>query len=306
VDVFVGPVHFGNVHQAFDAFFQLSEAAVVGQVGHARHDAGVLWVTRLDSDPWIFAQLLEAQGNTVALAIVLQNLDIDLVANVDDFRWVLDTLPGHVGDVQQTIDATQIDECAVIGEVLDDTLDLLAFLQGLEQRFALGRVLGFKDAATGNDNVVALLIQLDDLELELFAFQVSGVAHWADIDQGTRQERTDAVNVDREAALNLTVDNALDHFLCSESRFQNNPALGTLGFFAGQLGFAKAIFNRVQRNVHFVTDLDGQIASVVVELFQRDEAFRLQTGVNGNPTSLVIDINDDCRDDSASLKVQGL
>ncbi|MNQ65742.1 hypothetical protein D3C85_802070 [compost metagenome] len=249
--------------------------------------------------------MLQAQGNAVTLAIVLEYLDVDLVANVDDLGRVLDTLPGHVGDVQQAIDAAQIDECAVIREVLDDTLDLLTFLQGFQQGFALGAVLGFQHAAAGNDNVVALLVQLDDFEFELFAFQVSGITHRTDIDQGTREERTDAVNVDGEAALNLTVDNALDHFLGGESCFQNNPALGTLGFFAGQLGFTKAIFNRVQRNVNFVTDLDGQLASVVVELFQRDEAFRLQTSVNGYPTSLVIDVDDDSGDDRASLKVQG-
>ena len=305
MDVFVGPIHFGYVHQAFHAFFQLCEAAVVGQVGYARSNTGVLRVTRLDGNPWIFAQLLEAEGNTVALTIVLEDLDIDLIANVDNFRRMLDTLPSHVGDVQQAVDATQIHERAVVGEVLDDTFDLLTFLQGFQQSFALGAVLGFQNTAAGNDNVVAFLVQLDDFEFELFAFQVSGITHRTDIDQGTWEERTDAVNVDSEAALNLTVDNARNHFLSGESCFQNDPALGTFGFFAGQLGFTKAIFNRVQGNVNFVTDLDGQLASVVVELFQRDEAFRLQTCVNGYPTSLVIDVDDDSGDDRASLKVQG-
>ena len=133
-----------------------------------------------------------------------------------------------------------------------------------------------------------------------------GVAHWTDVNQRTWQERTDAVNVDCEAAFNLTVDNALDHFFSCESRFQNDPALGTLGFFAGQLGFAKAVFDRVQRNVDFIADLDGQLASIVVELLQRDEAFGLQTSVNGDPTSLVIDIDDDRGDDRTGLKVKSL
>jgi hypothetical protein len=53
--------------------------------------------------------------------------------------------------------------------------------------------------------------------------------------------------------------------------------------------------------VNFITDVDVQFASVVVELLQRDEAFRLQTSVNGNPTSLVIDINDDSGEDSGFL-----
>src|SRR5690606_26248915 len=175
VDVLVGPVHFGHVHQALDAFFQLREAAVVGQVGDAGHYAGVFRVTGLDGDPRVFAQLLQTQGDAVALAVELQHLDVDLVTNVDDFRRMLDALPGHVGDVQQAVHAAQVDERAVVGEVLDDTLDLLAFLQGFQQGFALGAVLGFQNAAAGNDNVVALLVQLDDLELEFLAFQVGGV-----------------------------------------------------------------------------------------------------------------------------------
>lgn len=57
--------------------------------------------------------------------------------------------------------------------------------------------------------------------------------------------------------------------------------------------------------MNFVTDIDSQIASIVVELFQRDQSFRLQTSVNGYPASLVIDINDNTGDDGACLKVQG-
>ena len=46
-------------------------------------------------------------------------------------------LPRHVGDVQQAVDAAEVDERAVLGEVLDDALDDRAFLQALEQLFAL-------------------------------------------------------------------------------------------------------------------------------------------------------------------------
>src|SRR5690606_28276933 len=110
VDVLVGPVHFGHVHQTFDAFFQLGEATVVGQVGDAGHYAGVFRVTGLDGDPRVFAQLLQTQRYAVTLAVELQHLDIDLVTNVDDFRRMLDALPGHVGDVQQAVHAAQVDE----------------------------------------------------------------------------------------------------------------------------------------------------------------------------------------------------
>jgi len=201
------------------------------------------------------------------------------------------------------IDAAQVNERTVVGEVLDDTLDLLTFLQGFQQSFALGAVLGFQHAAAGNDNVVALLVELDDLELELFAFQVGGVAHRADIDQRTRQERTNAVDVDGEATFDLAVDDALDHFFCSESRFQNNPGFRALGFFTGQLGFAKAIFNRVQSNVDLVTHLDGQLALLVVELLDRDDALGLEAGMYGDPVT--VDVDHDAGDDGARLHVEG-
>src|SRR5690606_35735608 len=169
--------------------------AVVGEVGDLGHDASAFRVTTGDGNPWIFAQLLQTQGNAVALAVEFQHLDVDLVADVDDFRRMLDALPRHVGDVQQAIYAAQVNERTVVGEVLDDTLDNLAFLQGFQQGFALCAVLGFEDGTTGNDNVVALLVQLDDLEFQFLAFQVRGVTDRTDIDQGTRQERTDGVDV---------------------------------------------------------------------------------------------------------------
>jgi hypothetical protein len=46
---------------------------------------------------------------------------------------MLDALPRHVGDVQETVDAAEVDERAVVGEVLHHTLDHCAFLQIVEQ-----------------------------------------------------------------------------------------------------------------------------------------------------------------------------
>ncbi len=72
------------------------------------------------------------------------------------------TLPRHVGDVQEAIDAAEVDERAVIGEVLDDALDDSTFLQTLEQLFALLGEFTLDHRATRNDDVVALAVELDD------------------------------------------------------------------------------------------------------------------------------------------------
>ena len=50
---------------------------------------------------------------------------------------------GTASHVQQAIDATQIDECAVFGDVLDDALDGRAFFQGFHQLGAFFAHRGF-------------------------------------------------------------------------------------------------------------------------------------------------------------------
>jgi hypothetical protein len=137
VDVLVGPVHLGDVDQTFHALFDLGEAAVIGEVRDLGHDAAALGVAARDLDPGIVAQLLEPQGNAVALAIELEHLDHRVPGRPRRFRRVLDALPGHVRDVQQAVDAAEVDEGTVVGEVLDHALDRLAFLQARQQRFAL-------------------------------------------------------------------------------------------------------------------------------------------------------------------------
>jgi len=85
--------------------------------------------------------------------------------------------------VQQAINAAQVNECAVVSEVLNDTFDFHAFLQVFQQLIAFCAVFGFDNGTTGNNNVVTLLVQLDYFELKLFAFQVQGVTNWTNVYQ---------------------------------------------------------------------------------------------------------------------------
>src|ERR1700730_6676353 len=128
IDVLVGPVHFGDMYQAFDALFDFHEAAVIRNVRDLSEQPRVGWIAPRNVLPRIRTQLLQAQRNALAFAVELQYAYIDLFAHLDHFGRMLDTLPRHVGDVKQTVDAAQIHECTVIGEILDHTLDRRAFL----------------------------------------------------------------------------------------------------------------------------------------------------------------------------------
>jgi hypothetical protein len=76
--------------------------------------------------------------------------------------------------VQQAVDAAQVHERTVVGDVLDDTLDDGAFLQGFHQLGALFAHGGFDHGAARQHHVVALAVQLDDLEFQGLAFVRGG------------------------------------------------------------------------------------------------------------------------------------
>src|SRR5690606_39026109 len=123
IDVLVGPVHFRDVHQALDASLDLDERAVVGEVGDLAEQTGALRVAAAQANPGILAQLLDAQRHTGFLLVELDHLGLVLQAHVEDLGGVPLTAPDHGGDVQQAVDTPQVDERAVVGDVLDHALD---------------------------------------------------------------------------------------------------------------------------------------------------------------------------------------
>ncbi len=62
VDVLLGPAHFGDVDQAFDARLQFDERAVVGDVGDAAGELGADRILGLDAIPRIGLKLLHAEA----------------------------------------------------------------------------------------------------------------------------------------------------------------------------------------------------------------------------------------------------
>ena len=126
------------MNQAFDAVLDLDEAAVVGNIRNLAEQACLRRITTREILPRIVAELLHAERHALPFTVELQDLDVDFVADINDFGRMLDALPCHIGDVQQPVDTAEVDERAVVGQVLDDTLDGIAFLQILQQLLALG------------------------------------------------------------------------------------------------------------------------------------------------------------------------
>src|SRR3546814_7767623 len=77
---------------------------------------------------------------------------------------VIDPLVAKIRDVQQAINAAQVNTGAILGDVLDHALDNLAFLQGLDKAAALLGAGFFQDGPARNHDVATAAIHFEALE----------------------------------------------------------------------------------------------------------------------------------------------
>jgi cyclophilin family peptidyl-prolyl cis-trans isomerase len=168
--------------------FQLHEGAIFGDVGHLARQLHADRILLRPPIPRIAFQLLHAEADALGFGVDADDLHLHGIADGDHFARVVDALVAHVGDVEQAVDAAQIHEGTVIGDVLDDAVDHLAFGQVIDQFAALLGTGLFEHRATRDDDVAATTVHLQDLERLRHVHQRGDVADRADIDLRAGQE----------------------------------------------------------------------------------------------------------------------
>ena len=179
----------------------------------------------LDGVPRIGLQLLHAEADALGVLVDLDDLDLDGLADAEDLARVVDPAPRHVGDVQQAVDTAEVDEGAVLGDVLDHAVDHVALGEPRDDlRPLLGAAL-FQHGTPRNDDVAATAVHLQDLERLRHVHQRPGVTDRAHVDLAARQERHGAAEIDGEAALDPAEDRALDALLLGVGLLEAIPRL---------------------------------------------------------------------------------
>jgi hypothetical protein len=133
---------------------------------------------------------------------------------------------------------------------------------------------------TRDDDVVALLVELDDLELERLALEVARIAHRAHVHERAGQERAHEVDLDGEAALDAAVDEARDDLALLERGLETLPGAGTLRFLARQARLARAVLDTVERDFDVVANADFDLAAFVLELLGGNHRLGLEAGTH--------------------------
>src|SRR5262245_26382772 len=261
----LGPGHLRDVDQTLHALLDLHERAVVGDADHAAAHASSDRVLLVRPVPGVLLDLLQAEADALLGGVELQDHHPDLVAHVEHLRGVTDAAPGHVGDVEQAVDAAEVDEGAVVSEVLHHALQDCTLAQVLEGLLLQLLTLLLEEHAPGQDDVPALLVELDDLELEFLRDVLVEVPDGADVHLAARKERLHA-DVDAEAALDPAHDDALDDLVPLAGGGDLVPDAHLVGLLLGEDDHAGIVLAALEEHLHRVAVLDGDFAARIGEL----------------------------------------
>ena len=281
VDVLLGPAHLGDVDQALDPRLQLHEGAVVGDVGDAAVELGADRVLGFDAVPRVGLQLLHAEADALGLGVDLDDLHLDRVADRQHLGRVVDALPAHVGDVQQAVDAAEVDERAVVGDVLDHAFAGLRPRPGSDQ---LGALLGagfFQHGAAGDDDVAAAAVHLEDLEglrrpISGPTSRTGRMSTWLPGRKATAPPRSTV-----KPPLTRPKMTPVDALVLLERLFQAGPGFFAAGLVAGDDGLAHARSRCARgRPRPSSPTLQPAVAPGAPNSLQRHPAFGLQSDID--------------------------
>ena len=286
--------------QAFDARLQFDESAVVRDVGDATREAGVQRVLRLDALPRIVQQLLHAERDTVGLVVDLDDLDLDGLTDGQHFGRVVHATPCDVGDMQQAVDAAEIHERTVIGDVLDDAVNDLALFEVLHQFLTLFGAGLFENRAARHHDVAAAAIILRIWNgCELFiSGATSRIGRMSTWERGRKATAPSRSTVKPPLTwLKMTPWT----FSLLLKAFSSLPQLSSAtGFVTRQHGFAERIFDPVEKHFDLVANLEFAFAAGHGEFTQRHAAFRLQADVDDG--HVLFNRDNNALDDGAFLQ----
>ena len=253
LDVVVG--QFRNVDQTFDSVEDLDERTEGDDLGDRafEHVAGA--VSADHALPRIFLGLLETQRDALAVAVDVEHLDLDRVANRHHLGRMVDVAPGKLGDVDESVDAFEVHESAEIDDVRDLAFDHFARLEPVEDLVADFLALLFEDGAAGKHDVVAAAVELDDLAFERRRHELVEVVDPADVDQRSGQEATDA-EVEDQTALDDLDHVAFDRLAVFGGSLDLAPGLLEAGTLLGKDQATFGVFLGDDERVDFLAELD--------------------------------------------------
>src|SRR4030095_9065461 len=294
------PRHLGHVDQPLDTRLQLDEGAVVGEAHHPAGHLGAGRIGPLDPLPGIRRLLLVAERHPTALTVEVQHDHFNLVTDLEDLGGMPYAAPAHVGDVQQAVDAAEVDERSIICDVLHGAGEDHALGQHLERVFLLLFTLLFEHGRAREHDVPPAALELHDLGAARLADHAGQVLHRPQVDLRAGQERLHA-DVNAQTALDDFHHPALD----PRARFiglgHGVPHLDLVVLVLGEDDEPLGILLGLEVDLDLLAHLRHDAVSV--ELLDGDRAFALVAHVHQHLAGA--DVDDAAADDLALFELVG-
>ena len=295
--------HLGDVDQALDALAQVDESAERDKLGHSTLDDSADGVLLDQCAPRILGGLLETQGDALAVEVDVENLDLDLLADLDNLGRMVDVVPGELGNVDEAVDTAEVDEGAEVDDGGNGTLETHARLELGQDLGTLGLTGLLEHDATGEDDVVAVAVHLDDASLDAGAHVGGEVLDTTEVDEGSRQEATQA-DVEDQAALDNLDNLALDVLAGVELLLDAVPSTLVLSTLLGQDQTTVLVLLLENQSLDGITECNDVCRVSVLadgQLADRDNALGLESDVNEH--LVMLDLNDSAVNEIALIKV---
>ncbi len=220
-----GPAHVRNVDQAVDAGLDLHEGPEGGEVADGPVQLGARGILHGKGQPGILLDLLHAEGDLLVLGVHLQDYGLDLVPDGNELGGVPDIPgPGHLGDVNQTLDALlQLHEGAVVRDGND-----LPFDPGSHGVLLVDLGPGIRqELLEAQRDPFPVPIHVQHLHVQLFAdiHHLGGVSHTAPGHVGDVKESVQPAQIDERAEVGDVLDHPLSDLAQKELLDQCRPLL---------------------------------------------------------------------------------
>ena len=190
--------------------------------------------------------------------------------------------PGELGDVDQAVDAAQINECTEVNDGGNGALQAHALRELLEDFSTLVLATLFEENTTGKNNVVAVAIHLDNTSFDFGAEVCSKILNTTKINERSRQEATET-DVEDQAALDDFDNLAGNNFASLELFLNLNPSTLVLSTLLGEDETTVLVLLLENQGLELIAqryDLRGISILADRKLAGRNNALALESDVN--------------------------
>ena len=170
--------------------------------------------------------------------------------------------------MQQAIHPIEIDECAEIGDVFHGADDAVTHVHTFHEFLPLLAPLLLDHLTAAKNDVFAVVVEFNDLEIVGVANELLQILWWNDVDLGSRQKCLNP-DVYHQPAFHYRFYFAFDETVALENTDNLVPILAVSGFLLRENNHAFFVFQPLQKHVHLVADLEG---INIIKFCQRDHA----------------------------------